>query len=56
MPIEEFEEFVLTSSFKETNYKKPILSPMEEASEIEAIAKPDRRKGTYPSGARIRFK
>ena len=55
VPIEELKKFVLTSGFRETHYKKPILSPMEEASEIDVIAKPNRRKGTYPSGTLIRF-
>ena len=57
VPIELLEEFILTRGFRETHYKRQILTPMEKADppEIEVICDKKRRKCTYPDGIRIKF-
>lgn len=52
------EEFVLADTpFRETHYKKQVLSPLESDGALEVVdAKPTRRAGTYPEPSmKLRF-
>jgi len=57
--IEEIERFVLVDTpFRETHYKRQILSPLEKEDSPRIKVKRvsgKGRKGTYPPGTRIRF-
>jgi hypothetical protein len=57
--IEEIENFVVVeTAFRETHFRKQILTPMElevNPPEIRVVVSERTRKGVYPKGAIIRF-
>lgn len=54
--VTELENFILTQTpFRETHYKKQILTPMEKSSEIKVKCKKERKKYTYPPDCIIEF-
>ena len=55
-PVEAVEEFVLAgTAFRETHYKRQVLTPMEKDGQIVVHRSPGQRRFTYPPGTVIRF-
>jgi three-Cys-motif partner protein len=56
--VDDLEDFVIAKTpFLKTHFRRQILAPMEKEKEIEIVeAKSLRRRGSFPSGTKIRFK
>jgi len=55
--IDEIEDFIICkTAFLKGRFKTVILKPMEQKGEIEVINSTRKKKFTYPSGTKIKFK